>query len=82
MMYKMDNEFLPEQFDKYSLETQYIFKRQKSFKINFLFLFSLQWFVIKLFKLSGNFAIVPQFRDDLFIFISVGIDCEPFNKCI
>ena len=22
MMYKMDNEFLPEQFDKYSLETQ------------------------------------------------------------
>jgi len=41
-----------------------------------------QWFVIKLFKLSGNFAIVPQFRDDLFIFISVGIDCEPFNKCI
>ena len=58
------------------------FKRQKSFKINFLFLFSLQWFVIKLFKLSGNFAIVPQFRDDLFIFISVGIDCEPFNKCI
>jgi len=39
-----------------------------------------QWFVIKLFKLSGNFAIVPQFRDDLFIFISVGIDWEPFNK--
>ena len=47
-----------------------------------ILVFILQWFVIKLFKLSGNFAIVPQFRDDLFIFISVGIDCEPFNKCI
>ena len=40
-----------------------------------------QWFVIKKILLSGNFAPISKFSNDIFIFLCVRVDAEPFNKC-
>jgi hypothetical protein len=44
-------------------------------------MFLVQWFVIKKILLSGNFAPIPKLSNDIFIFLCVRVNAEPFNKC-